>query len=96
MSSTSQKAYSQPWTTAEVIALCKAWCDVSENRANTLNFKGFWSEVLACFENEMGEKIRRYDVVALKWKKSLRLKIAVYPPVYDRVKTSVMNENGQY
>ncbi|GJU92294.1 hypothetical protein Tco_1304717 [Tanacetum coccineum] len=76
----------------EEIALCKAWCDVSENRANTLNFEGFWSEVLACFENEMGEKIQRYDAVALKWKKSLRPKIVAFTAVYKRVKQ--MDENG--
>ncbi|GKB83483.1 hypothetical protein Tco_0950378 [Tanacetum coccineum] len=51
---------------AEEIALCNAWCDVLESRTTTLNFKGFWSEFLACFENEIGEKIRRYDAVALK------------------------------
>ncbi|GJQ90606.1 hypothetical protein Tco_0001745 [Tanacetum coccineum] len=79
---------SRPWRTAQEIALCKACCDVSENKANTLNLKGFWfwSEVLACFENEMGEKIRRYDVVALKWKQSLRPKIAKFSVVYERVK----------
>ncbi|GJX50458.1 hypothetical protein Tco_0277303 [Tanacetum coccineum] len=92
MSFTSRKAYSQPWTTAEEIALCKAWCDVSESRTTTLNFKGFWSEVLACFENEMGEKIRRYDAVTLKWKQSFRPKIAKFTAVYGRVKQR--DENG--
>ncbi|GJX24746.1 hypothetical protein Tco_0231042 [Tanacetum coccineum] len=92
MSSTSRKASSQPWTTAKVIALCKAWCDVSENRGNTMNLKEFWSEVLACFENEMGERIRRYDAITLKWKKSLRPKIAAFIVVYERVKQ--MDENG--
>nr|GFA19508.1 RNA-directed DNA polymerase, eukaryota [Tanacetum cinerariifolium] len=74
------------WIRFQDIALCKAWCDVSENKANTLNFKGFWSEVLACFEKETGKKIRRYDVVVLKWKKSLRPKIAAFIAVYERVK----------
>ncbi|GJV36215.1 hypothetical protein Tco_1408692 [Tanacetum coccineum] len=85
---------SQPWTTAEEIVLCKVWCDVSVNIANTntLNFKGFWSEVLACFENEMRENIRRYDVVALKWKQSLRPKIAKFIAVYERAKQR--DENG--
>ncbi|GJY52624.1 hypothetical protein Tco_0443471 [Tanacetum coccineum] len=83
---------SQPWTTAEEIALCKAWCDVSVNRANTLDFKGFWLQVLACFENEMGQNIRRYDAVALKWKQSLRPKIAKFTAVYERVKER--DENG--
>ncbi|GJY89452.1 hypothetical protein Tco_0504648 [Tanacetum coccineum] len=54
--------------------------------------KGFWSEVLACFENEMGEKIRRYDAIALKWKKSLRPKIVAFTAVYERVKQ--MDESG--
>ncbi|GJU03459.1 hypothetical protein Tco_1113797 [Tanacetum coccineum] len=92
MSFTSRKTSSLPWTTSEEIALCKAWCDVSVNKVNTLNLKGFWSEVLACFENEMGEKIRRYDAVALKWKQSLRPKIAKFSVVYERVKQR--DENG--
>ncbi|GKC72997.1 hypothetical protein Tco_1118880 [Tanacetum coccineum] len=40
----------------------------------------------------MGEKIRRYDVVTLKWKKTLRPKIAAFTAVYERVKQ--MDENG--
>nr|GEY82176.1 hypothetical protein [Tanacetum cinerariifolium] len=40
----------------------------------------------------MGEKIRRYDVVALKWKQSLRPKIAKFSVVYERVKQR--DENG--
>ncbi|GJS52874.1 hypothetical protein Tco_0626236 [Tanacetum coccineum] len=59
---------------------------MGESRTTTLNFKAFWSEVLACFENAMGEKIRRYDVVALKWKQSFRPKIAKFTAVYERVK----------
>nr|GEU63383.1 protein GLE1 isoform X2 [Tanacetum cinerariifolium] len=85
-------ASSQPWTTTEEIVLCKAWCNLSENRENTMNLKGFWSEVLACFENEMGEKIRRYNAITLKWKKSLRPKIVAFIVVYERVKQ--MDENG--
>ncbi|GKC33287.1 retrotransposon protein, putative, ty1-copia subclass, partial [Tanacetum coccineum] len=40
----------------------------------------------------MGENIRRYDVVALKWKQSLRPKIAKFTAVYERVKQR--DENG--
>ncbi|GKA70023.1 hypothetical protein Tco_0776087 [Tanacetum coccineum] len=47
---------SQPWTTAEVITLCKAWCDVTENNVigEAMKIRGFWSEVVAYFEKEMG------------------------------------------
>ncbi|GJX96308.1 hypothetical protein Tco_0352106 [Tanacetum coccineum] len=40
----------------------------------------------------MGEKIRRYDAIALKWKNSLRIKIAQFTGVYERVKQ--MDESG--
>ncbi|GKE73229.1 hypothetical protein Tco_1535270 [Tanacetum coccineum] len=40
----------------------------------------------------MGEKIRRYDAVALKWKQLLRPKIAKFIAVYERVKQR--DENG--
>ncbi|GKF07666.1 hypothetical protein Tco_0041890 [Tanacetum coccineum] len=83
---------SQPWTTTEEITLCTAWCDVSDNKANTMNLKWFWSEVFAFFENETGKKIRRYDAIALKWKKLIRYKIVSFTAVYERVKQ--MDENG--
>nr|GEY05475.1 hypothetical protein [Tanacetum cinerariifolium] len=92
MSSKSRKASSQPWTTTEEIALCKVWCDVSINRANTMNLKEFWSEVLSYFENETGEKIQRYNAISLKWKNSLRSKIAQFTGFYERVKQ--MDESG--
>ncbi|GJV29989.1 hypothetical protein Tco_1386437 [Tanacetum coccineum] len=50
---------SQPWTTTEEIMLCKAWCSVTENYVTRDAIKrGFWSEVVAYFEKEMGENIR--------------------------------------
>ncbi|GJY67850.1 hypothetical protein Tco_0470832 [Tanacetum coccineum] len=51
------KETSKPWTTKEEIALCKGWCDVSENSVggNTMKNRGFWVEVIAYFEKETDE-----------------------------------------
>nr|GEX43074.1 hypothetical protein [Tanacetum cinerariifolium] len=57
-----------------------------------MNLEGFWSEVLAYFENGMEEKIRRYDAITLKWKNSLRPKISAFTGVYERVKQ--IDESG--
>nr|GEX54458.1 hypothetical protein [Tanacetum cinerariifolium] len=61
MSSTSRKAYSQPWTTAEEIALCKAWCDVLESRTTTLNFKGFGQRFLLALRTKWGRIVKQRD-----------------------------------
>ncbi|GKB74726.1 hypothetical protein Tco_0936138 [Tanacetum coccineum] len=45
---------SQPWTTTEEIALCKAWCEAMENYDTRDMKKGFWLEVFANFQKEMG------------------------------------------
>nr|GEV57963.1 ribonuclease H-like domain-containing protein [Tanacetum cinerariifolium] len=44
----------QPWTTAEEITLCTAWCNAMDkyDTRDSMN-KGFWSEVFANFEKEM-------------------------------------------
>ncbi|GJU00654.1 hypothetical protein Tco_1110992 [Tanacetum coccineum] len=57
-----------------------------------MNMTRFWSEVLAYFENEMGEKIRGYDAIIAKWKILIRPRIVVFNGVYDRVKR--MDESG--
>nr|GEW61686.1 hypothetical protein [Tanacetum cinerariifolium] len=38
------KKMAKPWITEDEIALCKAWCDVSENsiRGNAMKNRGFW------------------------------------------------------
>nr|GEU52189.1 hypothetical protein [Tanacetum cinerariifolium] len=44
------------WTLEEEIALCEAWCDVSENsdRGNNMKTKGFWEAVINYFVKETG------------------------------------------
>ncbi|GJT12862.1 hypothetical protein Tco_0859904 [Tanacetum coccineum] len=57
-----------------------------------MNMTEFWSEVLACFENEMGEKIQGYDAIIVKGKSLIRPRIAAFNGIYDRVKQ--MDESG--
>ncbi|GJZ74420.1 hypothetical protein Tco_0638566 [Tanacetum coccineum] len=54
--------------------------------------RGFWSEVFAYFEKEMGENIRGYDTIVTKWKHSIRPKIVAFSVVYDSVQR--MDESG--
>nr|GEY64663.1 hypothetical protein [Tanacetum cinerariifolium] len=49
---------SQPWTTTEDIALCKAWCEAMENYNVEDMRTGFWKVVFDNFQKEMGETIR--------------------------------------
>ncbi|GKF83952.1 hypothetical protein Tco_0248850 [Tanacetum coccineum] len=51
-----EKEPPKDWTTAEEIALCQAWCDVSENseKENNMKMKGFWEAVIKYFEKETG------------------------------------------
>ncbi|GJU30073.1 hypothetical protein Tco_1173662 [Tanacetum coccineum] len=51
-----------------------------------MNMTRFWSEVLAYFENKIGEKIRGYDAIIVKWKILIRPRIAAFNGVYDKVK----------
>nr|GEV53222.1 hypothetical protein [Tanacetum cinerariifolium] len=45
----------QPWTTAEEVSLCTAWCNAMDNYDTRDSMKrGFWLEVFANFEKEMG------------------------------------------
>ncbi|GKD85779.1 hypothetical protein Tco_1356933 [Tanacetum coccineum] len=45
----------QPWTTTEEITLCTDWCNTMDNYNTRDSMKrGFWSEVFANFEKEMG------------------------------------------
>ena len=83
---------SQPWTTTEDIALCKAWCEANENYNAGDKRIGFWEVVYDQFKKEMGETIRKYDTVVVKWKTSIRPKVAAFSVVYDNVQR--MDENG--
>nr|GEU39462.1 hypothetical protein [Tanacetum cinerariifolium] len=82
----------EPWTTTQEIALCKAWCEAMENYNAGDMRTGFWSVVFANFQKEMGETIRGYNTVVVKWKNSIRPKVAAFSVVYDSVQR--MDENG--
>ena len=53
---------------------------------------GFWEVVYDHFKKEMGESIRKYDTVVVKWKNSIRPKVAAFSVVYDSVQW--MDESG--
>ncbi|GJV08266.1 hypothetical protein Tco_1345922 [Tanacetum coccineum] len=83
----------QPWTTAEKTTLCTAWCNTMDNYGTGDSMKrGFWSEVFANFEKEMGRTIRGYDTIVAKWKHSIRPKIVAFSVVYDGVQR--MDDSG--
>nr|GEZ28447.1 hypothetical protein [Tanacetum cinerariifolium] len=67
----------EPKTTTEEIALCKAWCEAMENYTTGDMRTGFWFNVFENFKKEMGETIRKYDTVIVKWKNSIRPKNAL-------------------
>ncbi|GJV92312.1 hypothetical protein Tco_1540125 [Tanacetum coccineum] len=54
-----------PWTIAEEITLCTAWCNAMDTYVtrNIHSRKGFWEDVFANFEKYMGGTIRGYDVI---------------------------------
>nr|GEX55789.1 hypothetical protein [Tanacetum cinerariifolium] len=54
MNDAKEKEASKDWTKAEEIALCQAWCDVSENskKGNSMKAKGFWKAVINYFKKE--------------------------------------------
>ncbi|GJX10862.1 hypothetical protein Tco_0200721 [Tanacetum coccineum] len=57
----------QPSTTAEEITLCTAWCNVMEKYdTGDTTKKGFWSDVFANFEKDMGGTIRGYKAIVAK------------------------------
>nr|GEX97637.1 hypothetical protein [Tanacetum cinerariifolium] len=51
-----EKKPPKDWIKAEEIALCQAWCDVSENnkKGNSMKAKGFWEVAINYFEKETG------------------------------------------
>ncbi|GJS64578.1 hypothetical protein Tco_0679142 [Tanacetum coccineum] len=82
----------EPWTTTEEIALCKAWCEAMENYNAGDMITGFWFKVFDNFKKEIGETIRKYDTVVVKWKILIRPKVAAFSVVYESVQR--MDENG--
>ncbi|GJY27127.1 hypothetical protein Tco_0401853 [Tanacetum coccineum] len=68
---------------------------ITRKRSKPDNMKrGFWSEVVAYFEKQIGENIRGHDAIITKWKNSMRLKIATFSVVYDSVQR--MDGSGSY
>ncbi|GJZ39034.1 hypothetical protein Tco_0585597 [Tanacetum coccineum] len=83
----------RPWTTAEEITLCTAWCNAMETYGSRdITKKGFWEDVFDNFEKDMGGTILEYDAIVSKWKNSIRPKVAAFSVVYDGVQR--MDENG--
>ncbi|GKD06145.1 hypothetical protein Tco_1181119 [Tanacetum coccineum] len=83
-----------PWTTAEEIMLCTAWCNAMDTYVTRdRQFrKGFWEEVYDNFKKDMGGTIRGYDAIVSKWKNLIRPKVVCFSVVYDRLRR--MDENG--
>nr|GEV22759.1 hypothetical protein [Tanacetum cinerariifolium] len=81
----------ESWTTTEEIALCKAWCEAMGNYIVEYKRSGFWEVVFENFKKEMGETIRKYDTVVVKWKILIRPKVVAFSVVYESVQR--MDEN---
>ncbi|GKC63525.1 hypothetical protein Tco_1096123 [Tanacetum coccineum] len=82
----------RPWTTVKEITLCTTWCNAMKMYGSgDITKKGFWSDVFANFEKDIGGTIREYDAIVSKWKNSIRPKVAVFSVVYDGVQR--MDEN---
>ncbi|GJW28761.1 hypothetical protein Tco_0045636 [Tanacetum coccineum] len=83
-----------PWTTTEEITLCTTWCSAMDTYGTREihGRKGFWEDVFANFEKDMGGTIREYDAIVSKWKILIRPKVAAFSVVYDSVQRR--DENG--
>nr|GEX37066.1 hypothetical protein [Tanacetum cinerariifolium] len=83
---TKEKEPPKDWTTAEEIALCRAWCDVSKNteKGNGMKAKGFWNEFIKYFEKETGST-RGYDSILSKWKNRVRLRIGIFYAIINNI-----------
>ncbi|GKA94256.1 hypothetical protein Tco_0816294 [Tanacetum coccineum] len=75
-------------TTDEEVALCKAWCHVSENsvRGNAMKNRGFWGEVIETVEK------KGYDAITNKWKNRVPPRIDTFCVIIDNVERR--NESG--
>ncbi|GJY05697.1 hypothetical protein Tco_0371637 [Tanacetum coccineum] len=88
-----EKELPKDWTTAEEIALCQAWCYVSENseKGNGMKAKGFWEAVIKCFEKETGST-RGYDSILSKWKNKVRSRIGRFCAIINNIEQN--HESG--
>ncbi|GJQ99409.1 hypothetical protein Tco_0522394 [Tanacetum coccineum] len=84
---TKEKEPPKDWTPAEEIALCQAWCDVSENseKGNGMKAKGFWEAIIKYFEKET-RSTRGYDTILSKWKKRVRPRIGRFWAIISNIK----------
>ncbi|GJS80066.1 RNA-directed DNA polymerase, eukaryota, reverse transcriptase zinc-binding domain protein [Tanacetum coccineum] len=82
-----EKEAPKDWTKAEEIALCQAWCDVSENseKENSMKAKGFWEVVINYFKKETGST-RGYDSNLSKWKNKVRPRIGCFCAIINNIK----------
>nr|GEW18107.1 hypothetical protein [Tanacetum cinerariifolium] len=69
------------WTVEEEIALCQAWCDVSENNVvrNSMKTKGFWDAVITYIEKETGSS-RGYDTILTNERIGFALVLVLFAP----------------
>ncbi|GKE94425.1 hypothetical protein Tco_1579280, partial [Tanacetum coccineum] len=83
---TLNKESSKPWTIEEEVALCQAWCDVSENdiTGNAVTSREFWLKVTEYFEKETGSN-RGYDSILSKWKNRVRPRISAFCAIFNNV-----------
>ncbi|GJW20447.1 hypothetical protein Tco_0031069 [Tanacetum coccineum] len=90
---TKEKEPPKDWTTAEEIALCRAWYDVSENaeKGNGMKAKGFWDVVIKFFLKETGS-VRGYDSILSKWKNRVRPNIGRFCAIINNIEQN--HESG--
>ncbi|GJZ20346.1 putative ribonuclease H-like domain-containing protein [Tanacetum coccineum] len=81
------------WTVVKEIALCQAWCDVSENNivGNNMKTKGFWDAIITYFVNETGLS-KGYDSIVSKWKNRVRPRIGAFCAIIHNVEEN--HESG--
>ncbi|GJY06971.1 ABC transporter G family member 7 isoform X2 [Tanacetum coccineum] len=75
------------------IALCQAWCDVSENseKGNSIKVKGFWEAFINYFKKESGST-RGYDSIFSKWKNRVRPRIGCFCAIINNIQEN--HESG--
>nr|GEU37869.1 hypothetical protein [Tanacetum cinerariifolium] len=68
------------------VALCQAWCDVSEINivGNIMKTKVFWDAVITYFKNKIGSS-RGYDSIVSKWKNRVRPRIGAFCTIIHNV-----------
>ncbi|GJX69575.1 hypothetical protein Tco_0305302 [Tanacetum coccineum] len=80
----------------EKVKVSGTWCNAKDTYGTREihGRKGFWEDVFANFEKDMGGTIRRYDAIVSKWKNSICPKVAAFGVIYDGVKRVDENESS--